>query len=459
MRIRLASGVFRGSLALLVVSALALGLAFAACSDGPKNPLVKDDCTADRECAGTATPYCLVDDGVCVGCLNDSQCSGATPVCAAATHTCEACTADTQCASGVCLAALGTCAAPAQLLYVKEDGGVDNGECDEKAPCATINYAKNRTTADRNVIRVIGGLTQSAELQSKIYLDGDGSVWTSDTAPIVSVSTAAADVTIEGFSIEGKGGAFVNPAVECLQTGSLHLHQSNVKFGQPAIFSVCKLNITSSKITNNRSAIMCSNSGAVAVADSEISAEGLTLIETDTCEVKLERNRISGNPGPRFAVDIKSPGKVQIENNLLWDSLARTSSGISVTNGPTGGVIRFNTIVNTAGGVHTGDGVVCDGTTVVSSNVIAWQGGSALAGNPCARRYNAFDSATPVGAGEGNTAAALSALFVDPAADFHLASGSPAIGLADPADKIDVDLEGKSRPATGRLDAGAFETP
>jgi hypothetical protein len=443
--------------------ALTLGLVgLTACgSDDPKeDPMPNDKCELDSECADTpGTPYCG-GAGVCVACEENAQCSGATPVCELASNTCRACSADSECGSGVCLATLGTCALPEQLVYVKQDG-VDTGTCEAGAPCATLNYAKNRATATRNVIRVIGNLTQTAELQTKLYVDGDGGTWTAPAANVsaLTVGTSAGDVTIEGLTLQGTTIASTAAVIDCLNLASLRLHQATVKQGTPGIFSVCKLHLSDSTISDVRNAVTCMDS-ALFFERSKIGTSDDSAIKATNCEVKLLRNEITGNPGPRFLVDVASPAMLTVENNLLWDRMALTSSGLSVTNAPTGGTIRFNTLVNTSPGAHNGNGVSCVGTSQVSSNVIAWQAGNAaVVPNACARRYNAYDSLTSVGVGEGNTSAAMATLFLDPAGDFHLGASSPALGLADPDDKVAVDLDGKARPTSGRLDAGAYETP
>ncbi len=451
----------------LWATALTLGLMFGlglvACGSDDDTPGEEpgEKCELDADCLGTpGTPFCG-DAGVCVACEENSQCSGTSPVCELTSNTCRACSADSECGSGVCLATMGTCALPEQLVFVKQ-GGPITGACDAATPCGTITYAKSQVSATRNVIRVLGNITETVELQAKIYVDGDGGSWTAsaaNTSPL-SVGTGAGDVTIEGLSLQGTALTNNSPVVSCLNLASLRLHQTSLKFGSPGIFSVCKLRVTESTIAETLGSVSCSDNGSLTIEQSKLTTSDLSAITSTMCEVKLVRNEITGNPGARFLVDLTSPTMLTVENNLIWDKLALTSSGISVTNAPTGGTIRFNTIVNTSPGTHNGNGVNCVGTAAVSSNVIAWQGGNAaVVPNACARRYNAYDSNTSVGVGEGNTSAAMATLFVDPAIDFHLGASSPALGLADPADKVAVDLEGKPRASSGRLDAGAYERP
>jgi hypothetical protein len=48
-------------------------------------------------------------------------------------------------------------------------------------------------------------------------------------------------------------------------------------------------------------------------------------------------------------------------------------------------------------------------------------------------------------------------IVVDPAGDYHLAAGSPAIDASDPATATDADIEGTV--AVGVRDVGAYESP
>jgi Right handed beta helix region len=464
MVLRVASSFVRRLAAAAPALVVALGLGgLVGCGGDGTNVDPQTACKTDADCGGTpATPYCGADL-TCVACKDNSQCSGAKPVCEPTAHTCQACTEDSQCGSGVCLDTLGTCASPDQLLYVKEAGGTNNATCDAQNPCDSIDNAKNKITAQRNVIRVVGPLTKKGDLQVKATIDGDGSTWTIgnplvDIIPVLSVATSASDVTVEGFSLVG---ATANPTVNCFAGGTLRLHEVSVSGGKVSGITVAgKLTVTKSQILNNlNGGVACSGAtSSLTIEDTEISGNTKTTIETLGCAVRLARNRISGNPGPMPMIALTDPSKLEVENNLVWDKEALTSSGLSVVNGPAAGAVRFNTFVRTTTGTHTGEGVTCTGASVVTSNVVAWQSGGAAVGT-CTRRYNAFDANTNVGAGEGNASAAFSALFVNPATDFHLAAGSPAHALAEPGVSVPVDLEGKARPASGRLDAGAYETP
>ena len=436
-------------------------ISLGACG-GEEKQIAAEACTVNADCAGTpATPYCK-DALTCVGCLENSHCtSSSAPICDLGSNTCRGCSMDSECASGVCLAAAGTCAEPAQILYVNATAGTNNATCDKLTPCRTMLHTKGLISGTRNVIRVIGPLTETVELQTKVHVDGDGSTWTASSTPL-NVGTGNGAVTVEGFTIQGPAGSTSQPVIQCLNSGALRVHDvklTGAGGSQPAIYSVCDTTITKSEIFSNPGGAVYCEGQALRIEDSLLRDNQARSVDCMGCSVTMARNRITALTGGQSAVRIASAPMMQVENNLITERASGAARGIEVTNGPTGGQIRFNTLVNITAGAHTGEGISCAGTSVVTSNVIAWQNGLAQGGNACARRYNAFDSSTAIGTGEGNLSAALAALFVNPASDFHLAAGSPAHGLAEPGAKVAQDLEGKARPTDGRLDAGAYETP
>lgn len=439
--------------------ALAAALALSACGEDAKTQ-IDDKCTVDPDCGG-ATPYCSAT-GTCVACLDSSHCTASSaPICELSSNTCRGCEADSECPSGVCLAAAGTCAVPAQLLYLNAATGLNNPNCTKEAPCKTLLHVKDLVNATRNVIRVIGPLNEQGNLQAKVHVDGDGSEWTYP-GYVLGVTTSAAAVTVEGFTMRGTGSAAMEPVIQCLNMGSLRLHQTTVQGSSnqgQAVFSVCDTTITKSTIANTVGPGVLVRNRSLTLEESTVRDHVGYAIRTENAAVKLTRNRISGAPTGVALIQLDSPSSLLVENNLVTDRSSVSSSGIGVLNGPSSGQIRFNTLVNTAPGAHTGEGVTCSGTSIISSNVIAWQFGAAQGVNACARRYNAVDANTPVGTGEGNVTAALSALLVNPDSNYSLAAGSPAHGLGEPGLKVATDLDGKPRPAEGRLDAGAFETP
>lgn len=440
---------------------LAVAMAFfvgGACG-GDSKTLIDESCKVDTDCAGD-TPYCDTAASTCVACLENSHCpSSSAPICELSNNTCRGCSADAECPSGVCMAASGTCAVPAQILYLNATTGLNNPNCSKEAPCKTMLHVKDLVNATRNVIRVIGPLNEQGNLQAKVHVDGDGSEWTF-AGKVLGVTTSAAAVTVEGVTMRNVGGVAMEPVIQCSNMGSLRLHQVVVQGSSnqgEAVFSSCDTTITKSLINNTVGPGVLVRNRALTIEDSTLRDNMGYAIRTESSTVTLARNRISGAaPGATLA-HLENAPALLLENNLVTSG-SLTTTGVLVLNGPSAGQLRFNTLVNTALGARTSEGITCSGTSIITSNVIAWQYGAAQGVNACARRYNAVDSNTPVGNGEGNVSAALTALFVG-SDTFSLAAGSPAHGLGEPGLKVATDLEGKPRPAEGRLDAGAFETP
>jgi hypothetical protein len=77
--------------------------------DGPCTPGAMGN--GATVCRSTICGTTGANQGVCVGCLMDSQCSGATPLCDPTTNTCVQCTSSAQCsgATPICNPATGTC--------------------------------------------------------------------------------------------------------------------------------------------------------------------------------------------------------------------------------------------------------------------------------------------------------------------------------------------------------------
>lgn len=126
---------------------------------------------------------------------------------------------------------------------------------------------------------------------------------------------------------------------------------------------------------------------------------------------------------------------------------------------------HVDTFVNSSGVAGDGVAVYCDGTLLVTSNILAYA--SMHPGNEAPHRaarcsLNATVALSEQTTGVGNKVADGASLFVDNAGkDFHLAANSPAKASAEPGLDLTQDLEGKARslPAGSRPDIGAYEAP
>jgi hypothetical protein len=143
-----------------------------------------------------------------------------------------------------------------------------------------------------------------------------------------------------------------------------------------------------------------------------------------------------------------------VTNNVFVTSTGNRM--VSVTNST--GAVEFNTFVNT-GATAPQPAIQCSGTIAIDSNIFAW--GAASPATGCSPTYSLFDTIATLPGGTGNVSGASSAFFLNLAnRDFHLATGSPAVGAADPASTVTTDYDGNPRPnpAGSHADIGAFES-
>ena len=108
-----------------------------------------------------------------------------------------------------------------------------------------------------------------------------------------------------------------------------------------------------------------------------------------------------------------------------------------------------------------GSAISCATNTTTADNIFAWE--TSTPATDCSISYSLFDDPAAVPAtGSGNISGAISAFFTNfTNHDFHLATGSPAIGAADPGSTVTTDFDGNPRPnpAGSTPDIGAFEAP
>ena len=119
----------------------------------------------------------------------------------------------------------------------------------------------------------------------------------------------------------------------------------------------------------------------------------------------------------------------------------------------------FNTVANNDSPNADGWGVDCeDSVSGVSANnniVTGPSSGDAVSGAGCSWTYSNIQNATlPLGTGNINE----TPTYLDgEGGDFHLASGSAGIDVADPAATMTIDLDDDARPVGDGYDMGADE--
>jgi hypothetical protein len=421
-------------------------------------------CRADDDCAGAAGgPRCAAD-GACVGCLADAECPATAQFCDAEDRRCRGCEIDAECASGVCIEADGACAAPDQIVYVR-DTGADAGDCTGDAPCKTLSFALGKVTGGRNVIRVIGGSlvlpASTIAIDRSVVIDAsDTRIIKPSSGPLFAVGASLGQVTLEGVSLLGSGSSG-DPTITVAAGSALRIVRSWLSTSLVEVTNGA-LDLRDSKVTaslTTMDAVVCRNG---TVSARRVAFEH-TAINTMNCQLTVSRCRFDEIDGGSV---VAQGGVVAIENNLLITTL-EVADLMSILGLAPGSVVRFNTFINTSGVDAAGVALACDGNAAVTSNIFAYGSSHPLgpAGTPpCPARFSVFDSVAVAQQtmGQGNQTADGATLFVDHAArDFHLSAASPARGVAEPGQSLAEDFDGRPRPAPvgTRADAGCFEAP
>ena len=404
-------------------------------------------CGSDADCATMAgTPLCA-SWGACVACLDDTTCTMAdAPVCDGSAHACRGCVADSECTSGICLESNGTCASESQAAFV-DIGGTDTGTCPKSAPCATIEYAFGQLSGARNVLKVVPthwNIAATTEVNFSGYIDGSTTTMMG-TGSDGLFSVEGGNATVTGFTFSPETGV-----------GVADVHAGQVTFYGDTLAS--NVNVNGGTLVLQSAAatsVTCATGGTIDIERTSLSGG----INTNLCAVTIEQSTFDETASDGDPIRLGSASQpFKIENNLFISSDAFTDP-VSI-DGPAGSVFRFNTLVNLSGENEMAEPMNCrNGPIDVSNNIIAWHVSTEI---NCSLTYTLVDSLEALPPGAGNLVGDASTFFVDMAGkNFHLASGSPAIGAAEPAVNVTVDHDGNPRPqpAGTNADVGAFEAP
>lgn len=421
------------------------------------NQLCVGSCQGEADCQGVpGAPICAADK-VCVGCRDNTDCSGTTPICDAEDRQCRGCEADGDCTSGICLEADGVCAVESEVVFVVP-GRSDTGDCTKLAPCGTLAYALTKTLPPRTTIRVEGG--QPLAVTSTISI-GNRRLTVDSSGTALSYSGAAGsamfdiassgEVTFEGVRFVPETDDFI-----AVRSGTLRLHRviiDNVEDRFEGNFlrvsGSSHLLMRSSHIEH--SDIMCSGFGSVTV---EKNSFLVSKISAADCTMAVHRNTFTGDQ----AAILAQRGSSISENNLfvVTNELADV---LFLEEQKPGSRFVFNTVVNITGISSEGTALACDGGLRVENNIFAHRSsGPHSAG--CTSRYSLYDGAFLSPPGEGNVATPFEMLFVNPSErDFRPGPLSTARGMSEPGAAIAIDHDGTRRPLPigTRPDVGAFE--
>ncbi len=414
--------------------------------------LCVSNCRVDEDCAEVSGRPICADEGVCVGCVDATDCTGEASICDSETRACRGCVKDSECESGVCLEADGICAEESQVVFLSSQGG-DTGNCEREMPCRTLAFGLDKIGGTRRVLRLEGGgqfpLTQKVDLGKSVYIDGTGNaIGLNAVGPVFRIIAPQIDITLSHVTLGATSGSVIDQ-----QSSNLRL--LDVRAVGTVQVTNATLDVRDSEL---ESGFACT-SGTASVHTTNLGGRS----DSTNCALVVERSLFGdSNAGCLGA----SGGLITIENNLIVQTISSTDA-MAVQNAVAGSTVRFNTFVNTTSTPGDGQALFCDATVDATSNIIAYRSAHPMgfpSGQFCASTFTLFDTVAVAQhtAGEGNVVADEANFFLDRlSGDFHLGASSPAKQAADPTLTVQIDFDGASRPqpAGTTSDIGAFEAP
>ena len=396
------------------------------------------DCTADAGGAdgGPSKPVCVRETGLCVGCLDDSDCKNpqagvcdkgattcvqcltnadctdtTTPICDA--KVCRGCKVDADCVGvgpEVCMSHLdGRCATDDETVYVQ---GVpspcsDNGAGTRLMPLCHAQLALDLVKAGRPATPDAGSTADGGDAGADAATDSGGGAQKTIKDLVVmrggntlwSIDAPGRTITVVGqanASVSAGSDTSINVIDGIIYLRGLHVSGGT---GQPAVIA----------------------SGG---------------------ELHMDRCVVSGNAGG--GVQISNAG-FDISNSIIAGNGPATFNAVTPWSGlylgavPTGAVSRF---VNNTVAENTGVGMVCASTPQTRSGIILWHNGVPDAVPAC--------GVTPCCGGAVNPMLSV---------DYHLTAASTScFDKLPPTMSTPYDVDGEARPSTGTLsDCGADE--
>lgn len=406
----------------------------------------------DEFCAGLdegEKPRCG-EEGRCVACLGADDCTQLTAaVCE--DFSCRGCETHQECKSQRCALETGTCFDESTILYVSINGTDQAGCGVQLQPCRTIGNALSKVDGTLTTLLVSEGI-YSEHLSvsgTTVRIIGEGNV---KLTPGLNSETAfhiGADgvVTIENLQVQPNSSASGNIGIECdagagqSSLSATHLTVENVG-GQGIAGTDCNIDLSQSSVHNN----------------TELG------IEVSGGVLRLHRSTIQDNDGGGISVE---SGDYDIVNNFI------TGNGNSDANGSLVGGVRFtatsglseafsfNTLTGNAtdSGTLGGSALSCSDTELAGlGNIIVLGGGGGglgLTAGTCTSTYSLIQGDFPA-AGIGNIIGNPG--FADPVLnDYHISSQSPCHDAADEDATLAVDFDGHERPQGEAHDMGADE--
>ena len=367
-----------------------------------------DACVTSSACA-SPTSRCDTSLGTCVECLTSPDCAVAAPVCAA--DVCRGCLGDAECpSSNVCLAD-GTCADLANVLYASPTGG--SATCARADPC-TLDTALAMVAPTHAIIKLAAGTYERgapASITQDTTLTGEGAILHGADPQMFATMFS---VTGGSFTVLNAHFELANEvAAQCTSATGMHFDRVALVNGAAGAYS------------------------------------------TGCAAFSLDRSLVDGNS---FYGLYLIGATVAITNSFITNNGGGALGGLVLSTGTTGIIEHVTLSGNT--GMMGSSALRCTepaGITIRSS--IVYGNAAPAIDAACVVSHSVLDPGY-AGTGTGNLTA--DPVFVSPTQrNYHLQTGSPAAGLADPASILLLDYDGEKRPqpAGSVADSGADEIP
>ncbi len=395
-------------------------------------PLPPPPCTDDTGCKSPTEPVCEKTSrgNTCVLCTatDHALCKDATPVCV--DHACQACTSHSECTlSAVCLAS-GSCADEGDVAYV-DPAGTDTASCTKAMPCTKISSGLATVTAmstPRPYLKIYGAISEGVTITRDLTVFADpGASLTRGTGGAVLTVSGTAVVEIDDLTITKSHSGF-DPGITTGDTTALTLKRVVVS-------------------QHRGNGITCGGS-ALTVSGSTVSGNGLVGISCAKGSLTVSSSSFTKNARGGL---IAAAGSFDITNSFLYDNGDDNSDVGGVLLNPMSGTtnrFEFNTVVAN----HVKDvtpptaGVYCDLPDFTAPNNII--SGNAIHGDVTRPNANTGGRCTYPTSAINTPIADLLFVSADPAKpDYHLTSGSPAIGAATTPTLVTTDIDGNARTA------------
>jgi hypothetical protein len=418
------------------------------CAGATCAPDAAGGCRSNADCTALGAGVCdVMATKQCVHCTatDHAACTGNAPFCGA-DNACRACAAHEECDSNACSFATGACAAETDVAYVASTG-TDNSTCDKSAPCSSIaaglmtgrHHVKIRGTIDGAVV-VDNGRTVT-------FLADPGAMLTRGTAgDVLTVRDTGTSLTIYDLTISGAQGSSVG-----IVLGG----------GVPA------LSLLGVTVSNNAGGGITS-AGSLTIDHSTITSNGSggPGISVTGGSLSLAQSLVSGNRGGGVDVTGTTAKFAIVSNkfvsNGVGDPLGSLIGAVYISaNFASTNLLEFNTFYKNLSTDGIGAAIRCDPAAFTARANIMFNNGTATNLDPtsgtCTHSYSIMKPGT-VPAGTGNQGS--DPLFVDaPGGNFHLQTGSPAIGAANALAPL-AGLSARDfddHPRTSPVNLGAYQ--